>query len=59
MKIVILLIPLFLIGCAHFSYENDDLVICLKKKSFISEICSKTTCYEYDGCDRLIRTYEK
>lgn len=59
MKSIILLTSLFLTGCAYFNYDNDDLVICLKKKSFVSEICMGNTCYEYDGCDRLIRTYEK
>ena len=58
MKLLIIL-PLLLTGCTHFSYEAEDLYICLKKKSFISEICSRDICYEYDECDRLVRTYKK
>jgi len=55
----LLIIVYFLVGCAHFSYENEDLVICLKKESYIKEFCWNGVCEKLDACGRVIYTYEK
>lgn len=55
----LLIITSFLTSCAYFKYNTEDLVICQRKHSYISEFCTKSTCYVYDECDRLIRTYKK
>jgi|SaaInlV_150m_DNA_2_1039686.scaffolds.fasta_scaffold00471_23 hypothetical protein len=59
MKILILGIPLFLAGCAHFSYETEDLIICDSKQYYISEFCTKTICGKFDNCGKITSTYKK
>lgn len=55
----LLIISYFLVGCAHFSYENEDLLICLKKDSYIKEFCMAGYCEELDDCGRVVRTWKK
>jgi len=59
MKFLVLLSFLVISGCAHFSYETEDLIICLKKDSYIKEFCMNGVCEQLDECGRIVRTYEK
>ncbi len=59
MKYIIFIVPLFLVGCAHFSYESEDLLICLKKDSYVKEFCTLNYCEELDACGRVVRTWKK